>query len=183
MGERNMRIRKSIENREIPLLPYERELAQRAIKTHATRQEELGKKMGEAMHQSSETWHDNSPAEVIMNDSKLLAAAAQEIIKVIRSGRIFDYENDDNRVSIGSLVGVKYEGDDDTTMIYLTGATRELPPQEVLEAIGNGHKNFDNVDCVTLSSPVGQAIFDKPVGETIQLDIESGISLTIVTID
>jgi transcription elongation GreA/GreB family factor len=180
MGTRNERIQESIDNEHIPILPFELVTAKAALEGHVKEQRLLSKKLEEAMQQSSETWHDNAPAEAISNDSIILAGSAERAIKLIRDGDIYGYEHDDEVITLGSLVGVKYGDDPEIVEMFITGVSRELPDEHLLD----GKIDTDReVICVTLSSPVGQAIFNKKVGDKVDISVNGRkIKITIVDV-
>jgi hypothetical protein len=59
------------------ILQFELNRAQNELANLADKQAELGQSMGEAMSQTSETWHDNSCAEIIAQDSRVLDLRGQ----------------------------------------------------------------------------------------------------------
>ena len=119
-----------------------------------------------------------------MNDSKILAATAEHTLKVMRNGTVFEYENDDDRVSIGSIVSVQYEDDDEILKIYLTGASRTPPPEDVLNSLQERAGGTNDIEYATLSSPIGQAVFDKIAGEAVTFTTgNSLIHLTIAEVN
>jgi len=178
--DRNNEIQRSIEQSRVPILPFELTLAKNALKVHVEKQSDLSAKMRDAMNQSSETWHDNAPAEVIANDSRNLAKIAEKTINILGNADVFDYEaNPEEGVTLGSLVDVRYGNSPDVTSLVLTGVSRELTP-DLAENINNDKK----VNVVTLSSPIGKAIFGKSIGQKASFTVggESTITLTIESI-
>lgn len=175
---RNQLIKEALENNNLPVLPFEIEVAQRAMKIHIEKQAELGKRMGEAMQQSSETWHDNAPAEAIANDSKTLASSAEKTMEIINNSEIFEYVSEAETATLGSLVGVTYGDDSEVVFLYLTGVIRELPSNM------HDESHYSDIETVTISSPVGAAIFDKEVGDEVSVQLGNGrqIKITIVSI-
>lgn len=156
MGERNNNIQKSIEKGRVPVLPFELAIATQALGVHIGRQSELGAQLGLMMQQSSETWHDNAPAEAIASDAMVTAGAAEKIIQLLRDAELFNFGNDDDSVTLGSLVEIRREGDDTAELLMLTGVSPDIP-EEVTDVKG--------IKCVTISSPVGKSIFGKKKGD------------------
>jgi len=178
--DRNNEIQRSIEQSRVPVLPFELTLAKNALKVHVEKQSDLSAKMRDAMHQSSETWHDNAPAEVIINDSRNLAKIAEKTINILGNADVFDYEaNPEEGVTLGSLVDVRYGDSPDVTSFVLTGVSRELTP-DLAETINDDKK----VNIVTLNSPIGKAIFGKSIGQKTSFTVggENIITLTIESI-
>jgi transcription elongation GreA/GreB family factor len=67
---------------------------------------EAGKEIGEAVNQSSETWHDNAPFEVARDNVKLIDRQLQSLMSLVQDARIVNV-NESNEVAIGSLVETK----------------------------------------------------------------------------
>ena len=180
--DRNGRILECIEFARIPILPFELELAKNALQNHIKKQNELGKLMREAMTQSSETWHDNAPADVICGESKVLAQTAEQPNKVINFGEVFDYEtNLEAGATLGSLVGVRYDEWDEYINLYLTGSTHVLPP-EILETIT---KPDIETQVITLSGPMGKQILGKQSGDRFNLILENDrkMPITVMSVE
>ena len=176
--DRNKAIKDAIVHEKYPILPFELDFAKNALAGHIEKQADLGRQMGEAMQQSSETWHDNAPAEAISNESKTLASSAEKTMQVINDGQIFEYDASSEVISLGSMVSVTYGNDTEIVKLFVTGVVRELPLS--LQEKYDGQ----DVDCVTISSPVGKAIFDKKVGDVVNAAVGNGrqIKLTIVSV-
>jgi transcription elongation GreA/GreB family factor len=174
--DRNSEICRSLEESRVPLLPFELVLAQRALVSHVARQSELGNNLREAMSQSSETWHDNAPADALNRESVNLAAIAEQTIKVIRNAEIFDYEEDlSDKITLGSIVTVRYGASRALSALILTGVSREVPD----EIIRQLEIDAEDVDVVTLSSPIGRAIFGKSTGDKVVFTAPNGREITL----
>lgn len=157
---RNESIRRSIQSGEIPILPFERERAEQSFSTLVKLQDELGGHLGDAMNQSSETWHDNAPAEAIRDESQVTASLAKSVIRKLQHGRIFDYETDGTEVSLGSIVDIQYGHGGEIITTMLTGMTHDVE-----ELFPDG----DEVEGVTITSPVGQAILGLSPGDSTEI--------------
>ncbi len=83
----------TIEKGELPILPFELEAAKCAMEKLIAEQDELGRTLREAMDQSSETWHDNAPAEAISSASVVLAESARPIQRILGEGVVFEYSD------------------------------------------------------------------------------------------
>ena len=157
---RNESIRRSIQSGEIPMLPFERDDADRTFSELISQQDSLGSQLGDAMNQSSETWHDNAPAEAIRDESQVTASPANSVIRKLQHGRIFDYETDETEVSLGSIVDIQYGHGGKIVTAMLTGITydvEELFPDDY------------EVEGVTITSPVGQAILGLSPGDSTEI--------------
>lgn len=178
---RNDAIKDCIEKSQIPILPFELELARSAMARHVADQRTLSEKMGEAMNQSSETWHDNAPAEAITHESKTLAERAMRTAAILNEGAVFEYETTEtDTVTLGSVVGVRYGKSAAIDTLVLTGATRALTPELQHEVALP-----EDAEIITLASPIGNAIFNKHVGDVAGFTTPNGreINVTIVSID
>ena len=171
---RNDEIRRSIEEFRKPVLPFELTLAKKSLKGFCVDQSTLTDRMSDAMDQSSETWHDNAPAEMVRDDSINLSAAAEGIISVINKADVFDYEADpEEGATMGSLVGVKYRDDKEPYTFFITGISRELTP-EIAEQIDV----IEGVTVVTVGSPIGKAILGKTEGDLVNFSAPNGRNMS-----
>lgn len=179
--DRNAEIQRTIEAEKIPILPFELELARGAMEKHVKTQEALGREMGEAMNQSSETWHDNAPAEAISQASRTLAETAEQTIRVLKLSEIFEYESSpEDGVTLGSIVAVRYGSSVEQNRFFLTGISRELTPSVAAKI-----PNVEDIDVINISSPVGRALMGKKAGETTMFTTPNGreIELTIDSVE
>lgn len=170
---RNEQIQSAIDQGEIPILPFERKRAEQSFSQLVGRQAELGQLMRNAMTQSSETWHDNAPADVIRNESQITASIAETAIKVLQHGREFGYEISDDTISLGSIVNIRYDNTGKIVSIFLTGVTRDI-------------KSFisdDNINGVTITSPVGKAILGLSTGDSTEIIVgEKILPISIISV-
>lgn len=150
---RNDKILKIIKAGEVPVLPFELDVAQNQLEEYKNEQDALGEDLGNAMRQSSETWHDNAPAEALSYASKILTERAKALLSLIDNAVVFDLPaKHSNEVTLGSLVGVLVDGDAQIT-VGLVGAIRELPID-----IQRGVENLAGFQVATISSPMGAAL-------------------------
>jgi|GEM_PF-1453076 len=155
-----------IEQGQTPLLPIEVRHVEAAFAVFVLEQEGLGAKLGEAMSQSSETWHDNAVADVINSDSVILTTRAREVLELRKDGIDVGYPSPfEDTITLGSIVSVVFGGG---------------TPEDVVIVGGHrgGSTGFDlpgSPDVVTMSSPLGAALigqnqlrqvkFKAPAGE------------------
>ena len=185
IGDRNRMIRQALNDERSPLLPFELELIYRDMRYHIDEQHRLGIVMGEAMTQSSETWHDNAPAEAIANESKILSERADRVAKLIGSRALFDYVAPDaveDGITLGSIVDVEYVNDNEVERIVITGVSRQLTP-EVEQISICGSENCE-VEAVTISSPLGSALLGRESGDVVEFKGPNGriIGLRVVLV-
>lgn len=162
MSERNKKIIECLEAGFTPTLPFETSALGKKIQGYILEQVRLGVQLGEAMNQSSETWHDNAPADAINTQSVVLSSQAGKTGQALSSSIRFEYPTEaDPQVTLGSVVEILYADDNDPELIYLTGATRDI------DTINN-HTDAgfsDDFDAVTISSPLGQCLLGANEGE------------------
>lgn len=156
LDERNRTLRNAISDGRIPVLPFELELLHAQMRFFIGEQERLGRLLGEAMEQSSETFHDNAPADAIEDDAIVLVKRVAMLQDAIRRIDTFIYpEVRSEIVTLGSLVEIVY-GDDEPEVVFLTGYVREL---------GDEFNLPDSIEVVTVSSPLGGCLLDTREGE------------------
>lgn len=78
----------------------------------------------------------------------------------LQHGRIFDYETDGTEVSLGSIVDIQYGHGGEIITTMLTGMTHDVE-----ELFPDG----DEVEGVTITSPVGQAILGLSPGDSTEI--------------
>ena len=159
MNERNENIRKCLEAGRQPLLDFELSAAKASLEKCTRKQRALCVSLRESMQQSSETWHDNAPADAVVSDSRVLTGVAEKLIGIIDKAEVFNMPNNEDEsveVTLGSSVTVELPSGTKKTLL-LTGAT----PKE--ESTG--------IDCVTLQSPLGAAILGGKAGEAVEYTV------------
>ena len=123
--------------------------------------QELGPEFHDVFNQSSETWHDNAPADAINMESVVLANQADKTNSTLTSSVPFDYpQPEDPEITLGSLIEISYDNDD-REVVYLTGITRDI---DIINSYTDS--NFpDSFMAVTISSPLGQCLIGAHEGE------------------
>ena len=143
-----------------PVLPFEYEQLSEQLARYGTDQLQLGRLLGDAMEQSSETWHDNSPAEAAHYEANLLNKKAEQVISGLGAAALIDYPNSaDDKVTLGSLVGIRYQDDDEEFRMLLTGFCRKADVKT---------DERHDYEVITIKSPVGSALIGKMVGQQIE---------------
>lgn len=141
----------------IPLLDLEKASIVRQLEDMSVTQAELGRLLGDAMQQSSETWHDNAPADAVNQESRALEGRAKSLLTILRNSiDISAPSNAETAITVGSHVVVQFDGDDQDTHFFLSGAVRDLELPEALS----------ECEVVTVSSPIGSTLLGKSAGET-----------------
>src|SRR3954467_2351016 len=104
-----------------PILPFERDMLVAELEKLGIEQTDLGRLLAEAMDQSSETWHDNAPADAVNNQARLLTQRAEGLIRNLGSALLLNYPDpSDGIATIGSIVQVRYPGESNTDGLFVT---------------------------------------------------------------
>lgn len=160
-SSRNKDIRELMNRGRVPILPFEFSILVGRLNSLKERQGSLSRLMGAAMEDSSETWHDNAPAEVIASESVNIVSRARDTINIRDSAEVFNYPLQDlEEVTLGTLVAISFDGESEQESILLTGAVRELN-----EDVATHFP--EDTDCATLQSPIGEALLGARVGDTV----------------
>lgn len=168
--ERNLEIQQTIEADRVPVLPFELEIAQRALARHIREHEKLTVQQFEAMNQTSETWHDNAAADAVTQASQNLAKTAGETNRILNNSDLFEYKaNPEDGVTLGSFATVRFGNSDEPDYFYLTGTTRVLT-DEIQAALPPA----EDINVITVFSPVGKALFGTKVGESTKFTTPAG---------
>lgn len=163
-----------------PLLPFEHDGIELQLDQKRSVQGELGRLLGKAMTESSETWHDNSAADNISAAAGSNTSQAQKLFETQNKAVDFAYPDmRDTSVTLGSLVWVHYPGEADPEPVLLTGVTRTNDAPETVKA-----SLPEDTEFVTLAnSPIGQAMFGRQAGEVISYSAMRGGRQLSVTLD
>lgn len=162
LSDRNKRLLEYLGMDLTPTLPFETVALDAKMNGYKKQQRNLGEQLGEAMRQSSETWHDNAPADAINLQSIALSSQAGKTDLALSSSVTFEYPlEDDPEATLGSILEIIYDGDDEPEVLYLTGVTRDI------ESV-NEHTDADfpeEFEAVTISSPIGQCLIGAHEGQ------------------
>lgn len=168
----------SMEN--IPqLLPHEAHLLESALNSLKEEQNKLGKLMGEAMTQASETYHDNAPAEVIASESTILYARARPLLDMLKNYVVIKYPADEpiEKVILGSKVVV--EIDDRVDEIFIVGSSI-LYDRQLLKSIQHltriNSSNPESAIFVSIDAPLAKTLLGKKSGESVRLIVEDKVT-------
>jgi transcription elongation GreA/GreB family factor len=118
----------------------------------------LGEDFNEAVNQSSETWHDNAPFDVVRDRQTLLTVELRKL-RIIRAEARKIHPKKTKKVAIGSkveLIGPK-------TLKLLVG--------------GNwvGREKVDGYTVITCESPIGKILMGKKLHDTVELPLGQSI--------
>lgn len=141
-----------IEKKVHPLLPHELKLLKRDYGRLAEIQREHSELLGEAMEQSSETFHDNAPAEAIQGEQEVLMRRVKPIAFMLRSHEIIPYpEEVQETVGLGSRVGISIDGNQ--------------PFQIDIVGYRDADWADDEIDQVHHEAPLAASLLGKVVGQ------------------
>lgn len=146
---------------DLPILPIEAALIPKKFGELTGRQSELANLLNEAMSQTSETWHDNAPADAVNLESVRLSNAAERVIKAMSHAVVFDYPTDTEAVTLGSAISASMNGRSEKKL-FLVGFVQDV--KELLEP---------DVSAFTLSSPLGEAILGAKPDQEVQYKVGS----------
>lgn len=153
------------------LLPHEMSLVERDFAVLAVRQAEHGQLLGEAMSQSSETDHDNAPAEIVVSDQEVLMRRAKPLRKIIEWHVFVDYPDEDaDEVFLGSRVTLRIDHTEPFTV----------------DVVGYLDSEFadEDVEQVTYQSPIGHALLGRKAGDTLETDIvDARRTIEVIAVD
>jgi transcription elongation factor GreA len=93
----------------------------------------------------------------------------RQLASLLENAEIVEAVGGAGAVALGSIVGIRYAGDDDVER-YLIGSIEE---------------RHDDLDVISPSSPLGQALLGASAGEDVSFTAPTGssITVTVVTID
>jgi transcription elongation GreA/GreB family factor len=153
------------------LLPHELWLVQRDFDAFVQLQAHHGEALGEAMGQSSETYHDNAPMEAVLNEQTVLMRRVQPLQRIFRNHAFVDYpEATSTAVAMGSTANVSIDGGEPFS-IQLVGYL-------------DGEYDDDDIEQATYASPLGEALLGHHAGDTVDAEIHGNArKLTIVELD
>jgi len=87
----------------------------------------------------------------------------RQLESMLENAEIVEAESDGTTVSHGSVVGIRYEGDD-TVERYLVGSIEE---------------RHDDLDVISPSSPLGEALMGCKAGDVVKYETPTGATLEV----
>jgi len=122
----------------------------------------LGEDFNEAVNQSSETWHDNAPFDVV-RDRQTLLNSELRILRILRGEVSRAHVKKTNKVAIGAKV--------------------ELIGPRTLKVMVGGHwvgrQKVDGYTLVSCESPVGKMLLGKKLLDTVDLPLGQSIVMVV----
>lgn len=177
-GEKTLEVLKSAadarKDRVVHLLPYEVSLMHRQVESLAELQIDVIKALGEAMEQSSETWHDNAPGEVVKDEAGTLYWQFKQLRILAGDHEVVEYPLEHSlSVAIGSRAVIQLDSAEPFTV-------------DVVGASLLGREAYDdelNHVTATYDTPLAQAILGANKGDTFDAEIQSGRPQTVTIVD
>lgn len=168
---RNDILRQHIAEGKIPLLPFELEILRKRLSTLGAEQKTRGRLMQEARTQSSETWHDNAPADALTAQSQTATEQIIGISQTIDVSVEVEYPQDSEpAATLGSLVFVRFDGSD-VVPVFISGSVRDVIDIDMLTIP-------DDSEIMTLQSPLGSAMLDAKEGDMVTYEVR-GRSMSV----
>ncbi len=132
----------------------------------------LADAIADVMRESSESWHDNAPANALYEELNAADAKQAQIGKALDYLIIADYPHEGiERITLGSRVLCDIGGDK-----FFMDIVGNLPAIRDLEV--------ENVERGSIVAPMSQALLGAFTGESVIADVNSvDIEITVVLID
>lgn len=128
--------------------------AERKLKNHRkTRGDSYSSSAGDG-------WHDNFDFEEMERQERLLSGDLQTKQERLKKAVIVDKQDNENVVDIGDVLSLTliFDENDEETDIYKLSGTEAFSKDE-------------NYNIVSINSPLGQAIYLKPIGEVVKYKV------------
>lgn len=149
-------------------LPYEIRRAKEQVESIQSLQNNVSKHISEAMEQSSETWHDNAPADALFAEMFLLDTKESGLVQAQKHLVEVSYPAPDIKyVAIGSRVLILEHGDE--SYIDITG---NLP-------LSNDVTDHDGVERGSVAAPMPQALLGALPESIVTVDVAGGRSFEV----
>jgi transcription elongation GreA/GreB family factor len=142
----------------ILLLQHELTMARAVMLELSEELTETAELVGEAMSQSSETWHDNAPGDAALEELAKARGRAAVLRHVILNHQVVEYpEMSDPRIQIGSVATLHIPDWSETIKVLVSGGVRNLYSEA---------SYFGLVDeVVSYSSPLASAVIHLAEGD------------------
>lgn len=161
------------------LLPHERSRLEHRLHQLGLEQAVVAETLSEAMDQSSETYHDNAPADAANLESKRVSMMAKFVMELLkRPDNDYPDPNTPN-IQLGSLAILEFFGE--RTGVVVVGA-----PQVYDEETFRPHFELDDeVLIITTEAPLGQSLIGLCVGESGSYKVDDGreFSYQVLSVD
>ncbi len=116
----------------------------------------LGPEFYDAFNQTSETWHDNAPFEIVRDRQTVLDAERQHLSGILKRSAVWVPKQKRGQAGVGSVVTIR------------TKAGQEKRFKIAGDWTPNASKVIDGAMIVSRQAPIAQALLGKKMGETTQ---------------
>ncbi len=153
------------------ILPHEVDVLTRQLEDTELELRRLGELKNEAMHQSSETWHDNAPADAIRHEAQTFLKKRSRLSQILTNRFVLDYPTKEiPYATIGSRVTLSLNGSD--------------PFQIDIVGIQTGEDAGRELDVCSYRAPLAKAVIGKINGEFSEADINGRIvNVQVIKVD
>lgn len=124
----------------------------------------LGPEFYDAFNQTSETWHDNAPFEIVRDRQTMLDTERQHLNGILKRSLVSVPKQRKGRVGIGSIV-------------TLRNSKGQLKTFKIAgDWTPHASKVIDGAMIVSCQAPIAQALLGKKVGEATQFGVVEEIT-------
>jgi transcription elongation GreA/GreB family factor len=153
------------------ILDRDKDYIKRRIKEIESEILALGPEFHDAFNQTSETWHDNAPFEVVRDKQAVLNAEIHNLKNILRNSAISLPRQPLSKVGIGSMVKVTNHLNDETTEYHMAGDWTPYAGEKLSKT---------NAIIISRKSPLGHSFYGLETGEQFSF---RGNNFTIISID
>lgn len=119
----------------------------------------LGPEFREAFTQTSETWHDNAPFEIVRDYQTLLATERYHLKQILNNCSISIPKQKNNIATIGMVVEIENQKNHKTNKYIIVG--------DWTSKLGEKH---EGATVVSLQSPIAQLMLNKKVNDIFEFN-------------
>lgn len=139
------------------ILPSDRAFMVKRIAELEKEIQNLGPDFHVALNQSTETWHDNAPFDVLRDKQAGFAAELQSLRRMLRAAAPSPPKPKKGIVGIGSVV------------TFVEPGGREASYCIAGDWTSNAGKKINNATIVSVNTPLAQALINKKSGDVITI--------------
>lgn len=152
-------------------LPYEVDLMERELEAMKLKRGGIALHIEEAMAQSSETWHDNAPADALFGEMGMIDQRESSLRKAKKKLHLLEYPPENlDVVTIGSRALISMGGDE-----FFMDITGNLP-------LNMPHE--EGVEVGSIAAPMPRAALGVRPGEAAGLKVENrDLAFTVLDLD
>lgn len=118
---------------------------------------ELGEEFNVAVNQSSETWHDNVPFDVVRDKQTILQHERRQLVAIRNSAKVARPSTGKKTVSIGDIVLVE-------------GGNLKV----LIAGVWSGRREVNGARAISVNSDIAKLLLGKKNGQHVELPRHSG---------